>query len=66
MSKTTRRGRTPHAEDWLKRQAVQVTGMLPEDPEEARAVLSYSREIVDYLDKGSGRRLRLVGVTGQD
>jgi hypothetical protein len=37
---------------WLRRQAIQVTSMLPEDPDEARAVLGLSRELIDgFVDE---------------
>jgi hypothetical protein len=35
---------------WLKRQAVQITGMLPEDPVEAGKVLRLSKRLVGFLE----------------
>lgn len=54
---------------WLKRQAVQIIGMLPEDPAQARAVLAYSLDVLDYLDRespntGVVRLVRPVAETG--
>lgn len=66
MSKAAKRGGTPRADAWLKRQAVQVTGMLPEDPEEARTVLAYSRAIIDFLEKGATRLRVIPGAEAAD
>lgn len=33
----------------LKRQAIQVAGLLPDDPDEAIIVLNYAREIIESL-----------------
>lgn len=41
-------GHGRHArEAWLKRQALQLGGQLPDDVDEARRVIEYMRELVD-------------------
>lgn len=45
----------------LKRQAIQVAGMLPDDPDDAKTVLGLAGEIIDYLFKTDGRSAGVVG-----
>lgn len=37
----------PHKENGYKRQAIQVAGMLPDDPREALIVLEFAKEIIE-------------------
>lgn len=36
-------------DNWLRRQAVQITAQLPEKPEDALAVLELARELVEQF-----------------
>jgi len=47
----------PSKTRWLKRQALQLSGMLPEDPEDARRVIGYMRELqAGFLAEEAGNR----------
>lgn len=45
---------------WLRMQAVQVVTMLPDDPEEARMVLSYAKGILENFVETSETTLSVV------
>lgn len=50
-------------ERWEKRQAVQIIGQLPEDPEAAMRVLEFARELLtDFLGPRPQQRVHSVKV----
>lgn len=49
---------------WLRRQAIQIVGMLPEQSEDAAQVLSYAQDAVARLASDTRRRHQALQVAG--
>lgn len=49
------------SEAWLKRHALQISAQLPENPEDALAVLRFSMEIVEGFLRPSGAPQKAQG-----
>lgn len=49
------------SEDWLRRQAVQITAQLPENPDDAIRVLDLAKSLVDGFLRPQEALSRLAG-----
>ncbi len=60
----------PRKTRWLKRQALQISGMLPDDPDDARRVVGYmaelqagfltEEELIASIDRPEGKVVSIV------